>query len=39
MDINGIAVAITGGASGLGAGVAKLLASQGRQGRHSRPKR
>ncbi len=29
MDINGITVAITGGASGLGAGVAKLLASQG----------
>ena len=29
MDINGIAVAITGGASGLGAGVAKLLAAKG----------
>lgn len=29
MDINGISVAITGGASGLGAGVAKLLASKG----------
>lgn len=29
MDINGIAVAITGGASGLGAGVARLLAAKG----------
>jgi len=29
MDINGIAVAITGGASGLGAGVAQLLAAKG----------
>jgi NAD(P)-dependent dehydrogenase (short-subunit alcohol dehydrogenase family) len=29
MNINGIAVAITGGASGLGAGVAKLLAANG----------
>lgn len=29
MDINGIAVAVTGGASGLGAGVARLLAAKG----------
>lgn len=29
MDINGITVAITGGASGLGAGVARLLAAKG----------